>query len=97
MRAAARSLPALEVAVRRRGAPLARLKDVGVHPEAHRAPCAPPLESGTLEHITQALLFRLELDLRRPGNDDRLHTVRHVAAGNDLGRGAQVLDPRVGA
>ena len=46
VRAAALALAALEVAVGGRGAALARLQDVGVHPQAHRAAGLAPLEAG---------------------------------------------------
>src|SRR5688572_26082333 len=46
--APAASLAALEVAVRRRGAALAGLEDVGVHAQAHRAAGAAPVEARRL-------------------------------------------------
>src|SRR5690606_30296617 len=45
MGAAAPSLPALEIAVGRGGAPLAGHEDVRVHAEAHAAARFPPLEA----------------------------------------------------
>ena len=53
--APALALAALEVAVRRRGAALARREDVGVHPQAHRAAGAAPVESGRPEDLVQPL------------------------------------------
>src|SRR5256712_13231879 len=50
MRAPARALPALEVAVRGRRATLAGTEDVGVHAEAHGAPRAAPIEARFLAH-----------------------------------------------
>ena len=47
VRPPARALAALEVAVRGRGAALARLEDVRVHAQAHRAAGAAPLEAGS--------------------------------------------------
>ena len=73
--AAAGALPSLEVAVRRRRAPLAGLEDVRVHPEAHRAAGAAPFEAGALEHLAEALLLGLALHLRRARHDDRVHAV----------------------
>src|SRR6476661_8273015 len=55
MGAAALALPALEVAVRGRGAPLAAAEHVIVHAQAHRAPGIPPLEPRLAEHPVQAL------------------------------------------
>src|SRR5919197_1971740 len=65
MGTAAAALAALEVAVRGRGAALARPQDVRVHAQAHRAPGAAPLEAGGLEDLAQALLLGLVLDLHR--------------------------------
>jgi hypothetical protein len=59
---AALALPALEVAVRRRGAPLTGLKYVRVHAQAHRAARLPPVEACVLEDPVQALVLRLPLD-----------------------------------
>ena len=57
--AAAPALPALEVAVRRRGAALARRQDVRVHAEAHRAAGVAPLEPCVQEHLVEAFLLGL--------------------------------------
>src|SRR3954447_15494392 len=97
MRAPARALASLEVAVRRRRAALSGREDVGVHAEAHRAAGTPPLEARRLEHLAQSLLLRLPLDLRGSRDDDRLHAVRDATARDDLCCGAQILDPRVRA
>src|SRR3990172_12795795 len=64
VRAPSPALPPLEVAVGRGGATLARLGDVRVHPQAHRAAGLPPLETGVREDAVQPLLLRLELHLR---------------------------------
>src|SRR6476646_4299979 len=45
MRAAAASLAALEVAITRRSTTLARLEDVGVHSQAHRAARLAPFKT----------------------------------------------------
>ena len=55
VRAAAAALAALEVAVRGRGAALARREDVGVHPEAHRAAREAPLEARVEEDAGRGL------------------------------------------
>src|SRR3954470_7479048 len=97
VRAPPAPLPALEVAVRGGGAALARRQDVGVHPEAHRAARAAPLEARRLEDLAQALLLRLVLHPRGAGDDDRLDAARDATAGYDVRRRAQVLDARVRA
>src|SRR6266496_1695746 len=66
MRASPGALPPLEVAVRRRGTPLARREDVRVHSEAHRAACTAPLEAGVEEDANEALGLGLLLHLSRP-------------------------------
>src|SRR5436305_8489437 len=61
----AAALAAFEVAVRRGRATLARLEDVGVHPEAHRTAGAAPFETGGLEDVVQPLRLRLGLHSHR--------------------------------
>src|SRR5439155_6811341 len=63
MRTAPAPLATLEVAVRRRGAALAGLKDVGVYAQAHRAARHAPVEAGVAEDAIQALGLGLFLDL----------------------------------
>src|SRR3954452_14715777 len=71
--AAAAALAALEVAVRRRGAALAGREDVGVHPQAHRAARAAPVEAGGAEDLVEALGLGLGLHLDRAGDDHGVH------------------------
>src|ERR1700729_664140 len=59
VRPAAASLTALEVSVGRGGAALARLQDVGVHAQAHRAAGHAPVETGLAEYLVQALVLGL--------------------------------------
>src|SRR4051794_3472048 len=80
VRAAAAALAAFEVAVRGRGAPLARLEDVGVHAQAHRATRLAPLEAGLLEDPVEALLLRLGLHLLGAGHHHRPHGAGDPAA-----------------
>src|SRR5688572_31550749 len=54
VRASARTLAALEVAVRGRGAALAGFQAVGVHAQAHRAARLAPLEAGIAEYPVEA-------------------------------------------
>src|SRR5215212_1339037 len=95
--AAAAPLAALEVAVRGRGAALARPQDVRIHPQAHRAAGAAPLEAGGLEDVAQPLLLSLTLDLHRPRDDHRPYVGGDPPAAHDLGGRAQVADARVRA
>src|SRR5437667_11745365 len=67
--AATTPLPALEVAVTGRGAPLARPQDVRVHAEAHRAARVAPFEAGLTKDRIQAFGFGLALDARRSWDD----------------------------
>jgi hypothetical protein len=97
VRAPAGALTALEVAVRGRRAPLAGLEDVGVHPQAHRAPRASPLEARITEDGIQTLILSLSFNLCRSGHDHRAHTGRHPTAADDVRRSPQVLDPGVRA
>ncbi|MPL60950.1 hypothetical protein SDC9_06515 [bioreactor metagenome] len=95
--AAVAALTALEVAVRGRGAALARAQLVRVHREAHRAAGKPPLKARVDEDLCKAFLFRLQPDETRAGHDHGAHAVLDLLALHDLRRGAQVLDPAVGA
>src|SRR5947199_7368267 len=97
MRAAAGALPAFEVAVRRGRAALARLEDVRVHAEAHRAAGTPPLEPGLDEDPVQPFGFRLRLHLSRSGDDHRADAGMHVLAAHHGRRRAEILDARIRA
>ena len=65
VRAPAAALAALEVAVGGRGAALARLQDVRVHAQAHRAAGLAPVEAGGAEDLVEALRLGLRLHLLR--------------------------------
>src|SRR3954469_3095390 len=90
-------LAALEVAVARRGAALAGRERVRVHPEAHRAAGAAPVEPRGAEDLVEALLLGLRLHLLRPRNDHGVHAARDLAALDHGGRGPEVADARVRA
>jgi hypothetical protein len=66
------ALAALEIAVRGRGAALARLELVGIHRQAHRAARLAPLEAGLAEDLVQPLGLGLRLDQARAGHHQRL-------------------------
>src|SRR5437773_8596447 len=97
MRAPAGSLPAFEVAVRRRRAALAGSEDVRIHAEAHRAAGVAPLEAGVAEEAVEALALGLRLHEHRARHDERADAGPYLATADDLARDAQVLDARVRA
>src|SRR3954447_13138862 len=97
VRAPAPALPALEVAVRGRGAALARGEDVGVHAQAHGAARAAPVEAGRAEALVEALRLGLPAHLLGARHDHGVNRRGDPAALDDLGRGAQVADARVRA
>ena len=79
------------------GAPLARLEDVGVHAQAHRASGDAPVESGLSEDAVESLFLGLHFDLRGAGNHHRVHAVRDLFAPDNVGGEPQVFEARVGA
>src|SRR5690349_3663920 len=98
MRASALALASFEIAVRGRGAALARSEAIGIHPEAHRAARLAPLESGVEEDLVQALALGLRLHQARARDDHRDTDVRGDPPAFDDRRGStQILDARVGA
>src|SRR5438093_11153924 len=97
MRASALALATLEVAVARGSGTVARAQDVGIHPQTHRAAGAAPLETGVFEYPVEAFVLGLDLDRDAAGNDERAQPVLDLPSPDDVGRGAEVLDPRVGA
>ena len=79
----ARHLPAFEL--------------VGIHPEAHRAAGAAPLEAGLDEHLVQAARFGGAADRARSGHDQRLDVLRDVVPLDDPRRLFEIGEPAVGA
>src|SRR3954464_14739994 len=61
MRAAARALPAFEIAVGGRRATLAGLESIGIHAEAHRAAGLAPFEARVAENAVETFLLGLHL------------------------------------
>src|SRR5579872_5971158 len=66
------SLAALEIAIRRAGAALVRLKNVVIHADTHAASSIAPFESGVAENFVEAFGFGLCFHAARAGNDERL-------------------------
>jgi hypothetical protein len=89
------ALAADEVAVGGRRTSLAGRYEVAVHPDAHRTPGLPPLETGTLEDCVEALRLRLCLHHARArhhhGRNGGAAPVEHFRCG------AKVFDTAVGA
>src|SRR5918998_1746083 len=94
---AALALTSFEVAVGGRGATLARLQDVRVHAEAHRAPGVAPLEASLREDLVEALLLGLLLDAHGAGDYEGADALFDPVALEDAGGRPQVLDAGVGA
>ena len=80
-----------------RRAALAGRELVGVHAETHRAAGLPPLGAGRGEDRVEALLLGLLAHPHRARHDEHPHAVGDLAALDDLGDGAQVLDAAVRA
>src|SRR5581483_238631 len=100
VRAPARALTALEVAVRRGRAALARLEPVRIHRETHRATGLAPLEAGFEEYLVEPFTFSLRFHEPRAGHDHRQPDVRCHAAPellHDVRGRADVFDTRVRA
>src|SRR5579862_7630908 len=97
MRAPAAALPAFEIAVRGRGAMLAREQLVGIHRKAHRAARLAPLKARRDEDLVETLFLGLLFDEARARHDQRVDMSRDLAALRHGGGSAQILDAAVGA
>src|SRR5437868_6140851 len=97
MRAAFKTLAALEIAVRGRGTALFGPELVGVHRKAHRAARLAPFEAGLDENLVEAFGFRLLLHDAGARHDHRVEIAVDGLAFDYLRRGAQILDPAIGA
>ena len=91
------ALAPLEIAVRGRGAALARAELIRVHAEAHRAAGLAPFEAGLLEDPVEPLGLGLRLHQARARHDHGADALVHLAALDDLRHGAQILDAAIGA
>src|SRR5512135_3157676 len=96
-RAHARTLPALEIAVARADDELARLADVAVHAQAHRAAGFAPFGAGGAEDFVQAFAFGVALDLLGARHDEHAHLRRNLVSAQHVGRRTQVRQARVRA
>ena len=97
MGAAPKTLPALKVAVRGRGAALARRQPIGIHRKAHRAAGLAPFEPRGQKYRVETLGFRLLLDEARTRHDHAIDGPGDVLARDDFRGGAQILDPSIRA
>src|SRR5579863_4168422 len=96
--AAVAALAAFKIAVAGAGAAFVRWKDVGVHADTHAAASVAPLESGGGEDFVETFFFGLRLDAARAGNDERLLDIfRDVLSFHEMRRGAEIVEPRIGA
>src|SRR5688500_17297097 len=91
------ALTSFEIAVRGRGAAFFRRELVGVHRKAHRAAGFAPFKAGLDEDLVETLSFRLLLHKTRARYDHRVDIGVHSPSGDDLRRGAQILDAAIGA
>src|SRR5262245_51006257 len=96
MRAALVTLPPLEIAVRRRGAALAREQLVWVHRKAHRTTRFAPLEAGSLEDLVEAFRLRLHFHEAGAGDDHRVDIAVDGLAIDNASNRAQILNASVG-
>ena len=92
-----RSLAALEVAIRGRGAAFAGLKPVGVHREAHRAAGLAPFEARRLEDASSPSASACCFDEAGARHDHGVDARRDLPALDHRGGGAQILDAAIGA
>src|SRR5215212_179411 len=97
MRSSTRSLAALEIPIRGRGAPLSGSQLVGVHTQAHRATRGTPFESGIHEDEVEAFRFGLGAHPHRTGYHHGSHGRLDLPAGDDIGGQTQIFDAAVGA
>src|SRR3546814_16512690 len=97
MGAPAAPLAVLEIAVRGRGAALARVQPVGIHPDAQRTSRLATVEAGVAENPVEPLLLGLPPDAHRPGNDPRAGVTRTLSSARHRSRGLQIIDTAVGA
>src|SRR4029077_4420903 len=83
--AAVFALAALEIAVGRAGAALVRRQHVGIHADAHAAPCVAPFKTRVAENLVETFLFGLRFNSARTGNDEcLLDAVRYVLASHQM-------------
>src|SRR5262249_23771645 len=97
VRAALVALPALEIAVRGRGAALPGRELVRVHGETHGAAGLAPFEAGLDEDLVEALGLGLFLHQPVAGTSHRLDVAVDRLAFYARGRRAKILDAPMGA
>src|SRR3954468_6846654 len=86
VRASAAALAAFEVAIRRRGTPLAGRELVRVHRQTHAAARLAPFETGILEDAVEALFFGLPLYESAARNNHGVDIAGHFVAVHDTRR-----------
>src|SRR5690349_9440133 len=91
------TLPAFEISVRGRRAPLPRRQLIGIHTETHRTAGLPPFRSSGSEDLAEAFGFGLRTDPHRPGHDKHPHTIGDRASAQNVGDNTQILDASIRA
>src|SRR4029077_17689774 len=91
--APAATLATLEIPIAGGSAALARLQNVGIHAQAHRAAGLAPFKAGLLENLVQTFLFRRMLHGLRSWHDHGPHFGINVISPGNAGGGPQVLQP----
>ena len=96
MRAPARALSPLEVAVGGGGGALARSQLIWVHAQAHRAAGGTPLRTKLSEDFVEAFLLRLGFNHGGRRHDHHPRIGSDGAPLDHVGRSAQVFDAGIG-
>src|ERR1043165_3533837 len=91
------SLSSFKVSVTRRSTALARLQNIGIHPETHRTSRLAPLKPSFIENAIQSFTLRGFLDLLRTGHNHGTHRRTHPVSLHNPSRRSQILDTRIRA
>ncbi len=95
MRSPAASLPTFKIPVAGGGAALARLQNIRIHSQAHRASRFAPFESRIQKNLMQAFLLRRALHRLRSRHHHRSHICIYMMAASHARRRPQILQPRI--
>src|SRR6185295_11588596 len=97
MSTAAATLTAFKISIARRSATLARIKNVGVHAETHRATSLAPFKPCREENTIQSFSFSRLFDSKRTGHNHRPHRFIDVVSTDNPGCGSKIFKPRIRA
>src|SRR5271167_3380861 len=95
MRPPSAPLPSFKIAVAGRSAAFARLQNVWIHSQAHRASRLAPLESRVLKNPVQAFLFGRPLHRLRSRHHHRPHFRTYGMSLRHARRRTQIFNPRI--